>query len=147
MSQDLQTLVNSSEEARAILTNFAKRKRIHKGIPLNIMRFYRYFVDVEHRKLSITKFNEVFISLERLGHGWITMNSSGEPIEFVAKIHIKFIGIEALGKQLVTPKEVIKEEPMINPDKVLVLFTLKGLKCKAEVPKDAVDEFQELVRS
>lgn len=137
MSQDLQKLAVSSEEARAIFNNFASRLRVHKNKALDISRFYHHFTS-KGRRFNKMIFENVFIELEKLGYGVVGKSSSGAIREFLPEVHVKFIGMEA--------KPIIQQEdPIIEQNKVLVMFTLKGLKCRAEVPKEALDEFEELI--
>lgn len=139
MSSELNKLATSSEEARAIFDNFSKRLRVHKNKALDINRLFHYFTSVKGRKFSRSKFEEVFTELERLGYGIVGKTMYGNIKEFLPDTHIKAIGMEA--------KPVLEEIkiPIAPQERVIVLFTLKGLKCKAEVPKDAIEEFQDLV--
>jgi hypothetical protein len=138
------------KEGKAILTSFANRKRIHKDIPIDINRLYFRLAKLYDDKFNRYAFVQVFRHLETMGYGKL----SGS--EFTPLQSIKEIGLEALrGETEYVPHTApTKPEPSTSPqpvatkdstDLIVVLFKLKGYRCKAEVPRDALDEFERLV--
>lgn len=139
MNKELISLRSRSYEAEVVLRNFATRKRVHRDKPIN---FYRMYLEMSNRglKLSRTKFDQVFIDLERLGYGIV------EGQAFLPETSIKVIGLDAV--EVLKPITVVQPMPvppvkvgLTTTNMVMVVIVKGGEKLTVYVPKDEIDSF------
>jgi hypothetical protein len=128
-------LVSRSKEGKIILENFASRQRVHKDKSIDIKRLYFIMANKHPELTSYSKFEQVFKDLETLKYGIIEKNRY-----FIPDGSIKEIGLEAIPEPVKPTKP--KEQ---HTNKVIVLFKLEGLRCKAEMPEEALPLFEKLV--
>jgi hypothetical protein len=140
----LKELLVKSKEGKVILENFASRQRIHKDKHLDIKRLYFVLSRQHPGMLSMPRFEQVFKDLVTMGYGII------EGRYFVPEESIKAIGQDALpemqSKSIEKPiKSAVLVTPKMQEDKVVVLFKLNGLRCRAEIPSGVLPLFEKLV--
>lgn len=135
-------LPNTSPEADIILTDFAKRQRVHSTKPVTL-RLLRYQLQRAGHTVDKLKFIKAFRDLHEMGYGDLTYTTHGTIKEFLPNLSLKEIGRKAYEKQLdLYPP---KEQSPVNVNKVTVLFKLKGQSCSATIPQDAIPMIESLL--
>lgn len=149
MSNELKTLRSQSFEAEVILNNFASRKRIHRSTPINISRFFQELTR-KGLRMNITKFNNVFIQLERYGFGDNIFLPNGRLVCFVARVSIKDIGIASMDPE----KPVIQHrglptvkvaKDLVGSEMITVVIFKDGRYVEARVQANQREEFIKLL--
>lgn len=132
-----------SYEAEVILTNFARRVRVHKEKVVNIPRLYSILTIAGH-KLNKVEFDKVFMQLEQFGYGVIGKSKEGHLREFLPMMSIKQIGLLVKEHRL---SKIELEDKVSSTGLVTVYFHINGKRCKALIPEDAIDAFEKMVYS
>ena len=141
---------------QVVLEDLTNRERIHKNLPINLARLYqrittdRYVVNkdgIPHKTYSAKKidkkeFYQFFRLLEELNLGKIIKGPRGGIRDFKSNVPINELKNHLIKEPSSESIEALDRLPLA---KVVVLFDVKGRRCRAEVPQEILEDFEKLV--